>query len=453
MALFDRTRTEIERRHEVLPHEVGDWYEKAVANVDNLGVHRSQFLALKIMMDGLQKRQTDLLDSLSTTLPPEQFADIYYKLNNEIVGAHELWRIFSYIIAQHQSERFGPLLDAADLIAANCYRTCIEQATLWGVIEQQEFREPPLVYLEADISPSTASRGYSPAALSFPVRFYRTLRLPIPIVLLPYDQADSIWMQATLHHEVGHNVDQDLNLKQELVSHLLTRLDQEQATDEHKTRWIEWAGEVLADAFGVLLGGAGFAYALNSLLAVLAPAPQFQTLNEADPHPPFYVRMHLLAALLRQHGFDELNRAANAVMETWNQSQKPNWVTAYTAHSRAVAEVFTTKPLAALKNHSLSELVPSLDSDTKRARRLSDALSSGFNYPNVGTPESPFPYRLVPAAAQLAVNADGSQSQVLDNIQKQTLDFLKRIPRPDWLSGIDRSHFLSQLTLDLDFSQ
>jgi hypothetical protein len=59
---------------------------------------------------------------------------------------------------------------------------------------------------------------------------------------------------------------------------------------------------MLADTFGVLLGGAGFAHSLNSFLMVLAPAAQFQALNTDDPHPPFYVRLRLLTwkALVQQ---------------------------------------------------------------------------------------------------------------------------------------------------------
>ena len=42
------------------------------------------------------------------------------------------------------------------------------------------------------------------------MRQYRDRMLPIPVVLFPYDQASSMWMLCALAHEVGHNLDHDL---------------------------------------------------------------------------------------------------------------------------------------------------------------------------------------------------------------------------------------------------
>jgi len=300
MPLFDRALAKMQRRVTFLPKEVQVWKASADANVDDLGIHRSQFEALKIMLDGLLEKQDDLLSQLSPTLPPEQFAEVYWRLVSLIAGVNDLWSIFRHIITQHQDRLFRPLLDTADLVAADCYLTCLNQARNWSLLKEQEYREPPLVYLQAEISPATSSRGSRVESLGFPLHHYRDMRLPIPIVVLPFDHAGSLWLFCSLHHEVGHNLDQDLNLRSELKRQITRRLQTENVPYERLVVWQQWVGEVLADTFGVLLGGAGFGYSLAELLLVLAPL--FPDLNTKDKHPHPYVRVYLVAATLRLCG-------------------------------------------------------------------------------------------------------------------------------------------------------
>ncbi|MGA9998097.1 MAG: hypothetical protein WBP93_21970 [Pyrinomonadaceae bacterium] len=452
MALLENAKAELKRRSATLPQEILKWEQNVAGNKDNLGIHKSQFVALKIMMDGLQVQQDDLLHNLSTDFSPEQFADDYFKIINQLVGSYELWRIFRYILTQREDQHLHPLLDAADLIANDCYRTPIKKALEWGLISEDKVREPPLTYLEAELSPSTASRGYSVTALSFPLRFYRNLRLPIPIVLLPYDHATSIWMYCSLHHEVGHNLDQDLKLSSELEQKVMLRLGEAGVPDERRRMWVKWVGEILADAFGVLLGGAGFAYSLNSFLMVLAPSAQFQILNPDDPHPPFYVRLRLLANMLRLGIVPSLLDAAVEIMQLWEARQKPNWVTSYVQDCEIVADLFLTEPLAALKNHSISEMVPDVAGDMALAERLVNPMLNGFNPPSA-TQLSKFPFRLIPVAAQLAFTRSNNLPETFDLIQERALQYLSRIDRPEYLAGVSRQEFLRQLTRELEFNQ
>ena len=257
MTLFDRVRAEMRRRAALtlLSEELQAWKASAAANVDGLGIHGSQLAALEILMDGLKKRQEGALSQLSPALPPRQFAEFHYDLVNEIVGTYDVWCVFRHIIAQRQDQHLKPLLDAADLVAADCYRTCLNRVRDWGLLTEQQFREPPLVYLEAATSPATVSRGKEIKNLGFPMQRHRYLRLPIPIVTLPFDQATCLWLFCTLHHEVGHDLDQDLELRQELEQYLINRLKTENVPSDRWEIWQRWTGEILADAFGVLLGG------------------------------------------------------------------------------------------------------------------------------------------------------------------------------------------------------
>ena len=451
MPLFDQVVAEMQRRVTLLPKEVQAWKASADANVKGLGIHRSQFEALKIMMDGLLEKQDKLLPQLLPALPLEQFAGVYWRLVNQTSGINNLWSIFRYIIAQHQDELLKSFLDAADLVAADCYLICLNQARKWGLIKEEEFREPPLAYLEAEISPATASRGTKVEALGFPLRQYRDLRLPIPIVLLPFDHIESPWLFCSLHHEVGHNLDQDLKLRSELKEQVYKRLQAENVPLDRREIWEQWVSEVLADAFGVLLGGAGFGHSLASLLLVLAPL--FPALNPKDKHPDHYVRVYLVSAMLRQCGVPKLTEAADLIMQKCNAYQKPAWINPYVKDTGIVAEVFLSQPLNALGNRALRELVPDLAGDVERASSLAPFLRTGFKREPDPKQLPPFSHRLVPVAAQLAlVKIDNPTTENLNRIQERSFQYLRDIPRPEYLAGVDRREFLRTLTRELDFN-
>src|SRR5262245_6007055 len=119
MDLQNRVVSDMKRRSALLPREVDNWYEKAEKNIDDLGIHRSQFYALRIMMDTLLTRQNELLNQFSPSLSTQQFSEAYADLTTEIIGTNNLWSFFRVIMDQHQHPDFGCTLVAADLIAAN----------------------------------------------------------------------------------------------------------------------------------------------------------------------------------------------------------------------------------------------------------------------------------------------------------------------------------------------
>jgi hypothetical protein len=461
MPLLERMKADIRRRSEMLPKDVQRWKDAidqaalgtANAGGGTMGIHQSQISALKEMMDGLQGRQTELLDQLDPTGSLLGFSTAYLKLSDEIVSAHELWRIFRYIIALHEDATIGPLIDAADLVAADCYLTCMNKVRAWNLVAENQFRAPPLVFLEAEMSPSTASRGYSAGALPFPLRRYRNMRLPIPLILLPSDTATSMWMLCTLHHEVGHNLDQDLKLQAEMSGRLLTRLQGNGTSQDLQKMWWQWTAEILADAFGVLLGGAGFAHALCWWLLVLAPEPTFQTLNTDDVHPPYFVRIHLIAAMLRQFKIPALDDAARSIVDTWEAQQKPDWVGPYVADSDLVADVFMNQALDALGQRPLTDLGPDLADDIDRVARLESFLRTGISSPDPKLASSAR-WRHIPMAAQLAFIAQATpDSASLDRIQKRAFAYLSNLDRPKKMAGSgDKSDFFRQLVRDLKFS-
>ena len=457
MTLLDRTVAELKRREALLSDEINAWTQSASKNVNQMGIHKSQFEALKEMMDGLLAKQAQLLKELSPAQSSQQFAEGYLRLLMEIVGTHDLWRIFSYIFTQLKEERLGPLVDAADLVAADCYLTCLNQLRFWGVIKEGQFREPPLIYLEADLSPATASRGKKVQALGFPLGKYRDLRLPIPIVSLPIDYADCLWLFCTLHHEVGHNLDQDLKLGRELNQHLQEKLKAQGVSLDRQKTWSRWTNEILADVFGVLLGGAGFAYTLTSLLLVVAP--QWPVLNAEEEHPDHSVRIYLVAEMLRGmvakmlrgSGVEVLKEAADKIMQAWNAQGKPAGIESYLKEGDVVVQTCLTQPLKALANHTLKDLAPDLNGDSKKAADLAKFFGTGSGFDR---PLEEVPWRLVPVAAQLCLQAyDKPNETDLKRLQELSLEYLKQLPRPEYLEvPADRSAFRRQLIKEIDFT-
>ena len=451
MNLLLYAQNEIRRRAALLPREVKEWSDIANVNQNNFGIHKSQFEALKIMMTGLLERQSVLLEGLTDNLSTEQFAEQFLSLSDEVAGTQDLWSIFRHIMAQRGNNNLKRPVDGADLIAADCYRTCIEQARDWGAIEERKFREPPLTYFEAEISPSTASRGFGVASLGFPVRLYRDMQLPIPIVLLPIDQARSFWMFCNLHHEVGHNLDQDLKLRDQFFNPLLSRMIEKGIPSDRQKLWAKkWCAEIVADVFGVMLGGAGFAQALGGWILTLNPAARFQELNAADVHPPFYVRVPLIVALLRNLKIGVLDGVAEALEQEWERLAKPDWVDSFTGDCETVADVFLNQKLSGLSDHSLADFNPELKNDMERARWVADCLPDNSGCPKPA--DISFPHRLVPVAAQMAlVGLNDLTVSTLNALHDNALDYLEKIKRPDFLAGATRREHLRELVGKIDF--
>jgi hypothetical protein len=440
----NRTIVEMKRRVAFLKDEVEAWKEAAHSNQDHLGVHASQLTTLEAMMDVLLDKQAALLQALRPELTTQQFALAYHRLANEIVGTHDLWRIFRYIFSQLLDERLGSLLDAANRVAADCYIAWLNRARQWHLISENEFREPPLVYLEAVRSPATANRGMEVQALGFPVRRYGELRLPIPLVLLPFDQVGLIWLTCTLHHEVGHNLDQDLQLGDELAAHLEATVPA-----ERRQVWTRWSAEILADALAVASGGVGFGYALASLLFMLAP--RHATLDTTDSHPDHYLRIQLVAAMLDQTGVDASEQAAEAIRQAADTLSVPAGADGFLTDCPAVAALFLSQPLAALGNRPLRDLNADPADDAQQVAKLARFLQTGLGFDE---PLTPLPPRLVPMAAELAlVSLDDADEAAMMALNDRAYAYLHSLERPTFLAGAARADFLRGLAEAIDFTE
>ncbi|MEP6918118.1 MAG: hypothetical protein ABJC89_20895, partial [Acidobacteriota bacterium] len=319
-----------------------------------------------------------------------------------------------------------------------------------GVLDSSQFREAPLVFLEAVDSPATASRREAVQAVSLAVREFRSLKLALPIVLLPLDYASSIWNFCGLHHEVGHNVDQDLNLASELRGVLpdLTLAGEEIC-------WRRWSNEILADAIGITLGGSGFAASLGSLSLLLASSAAQAEIQATAVHPPFVVRVRLIAEMLRLTGVPAHAELADELSAIWDTLERPAWVAPFAQDAKAIAALFLTTKLTALKAHAVLELNADPASDHARTQALATFFLGQGPRPEPKIEFGMHP-RLVPAAAQLAVRAALSTPDVLGRIHESAVKYLNLIPALEALGPAGaltttRRDYLRDLAHKVDF--
>jgi hypothetical protein len=144
------------------------------------------------------------------------------------------------------------------------------------------------------------------------------------------------------------------------------------------------------------------------------------------------VRVFLVIELLRATKVKALADAAQEIENTW-RGIYPNvpGLTPYVAECKTVADVLLNKKLAAFNNeHSLVELSPRIEADDERVRELAEWLQFETSRPE---PEN-YPFRLVPAAAQLAVqHVEDDFAKQYEGIEKRSLAFLSLIKRPKFL--------------------
>ena len=447
--LQQRMCNELGERLRLLPEDVKAW--TAAARVERMGLSSTQRLALVDMMEALFARQQARFDDLGRASSAPAFADQHAELLLEMAGAHELWRVFRFILSEHEDERLREAVQAAGRVAEDCYGLCVRRARTWGALETSQFREVPLVFLEAVDSPGTANRRDSVQAVSGGIRQFRSMKLGLPIVLLPFDYAASIWSFCGLHHEVGHNINQDLKILPDLRSQL-----PDIGLTASEADWRRWAGEILADAIGIALGGAGFAASLGSLSLLLASSPKQAAIDPLAVHPPFVLRVRLIADMLRQTGVPEHTGIADELTSVWTALPKPGWVDPFVVDSPKVATLFLSTKVAALKDHSVLELSPDPALDHSRTRALASFFLGKGPRPEPNKQFGMHP-RLVPAAAQLAVRDGSATVEALRDIHAKAVAYLGLIPPLDTLGAAEalttaRREYLRGLAAKLDFS-
>jgi len=218
----------------------------------------------------------------------------------------KVWDFFLELFGQRQSQ-LGNWLMATDRIALDCY-----QAIYTGLGAPRSIPSPPpFSYMATGFTPSTFRRGV-------PLSRLGDLANPFPIIQLPYHRLVNPWTLGAVHHEVSHNIQNDLGLWNVVPVRLRQRLIQEGLPPAVAAVWARWHKEIWADLCGLLLGGPAV---VASLVDVVGGSPRITLrYNATGVHPTSYLRTLISVELLRRMGFV---REASNFRQMW-QHMYPN---------------------------------------------------------------------------------------------------------------------------------
>ena len=250
------------------------------------------------------RRRFEALSANWRTAPlPRVLVDMAL-VERELDRARRAFGLFFEVFSQRGSS-FAPNLAAHDVIAEDCYAAVRRAAP-------QIFRGPvlkPVTYMEHGFSPATMRRGVTLSRLLGEPN-------PFPLIRIPWDR-DSPW-QAVFLHEVAHNLQADLGIWQENRQAVLRRV-LGSTGDMLLTRiYGRWHKEIFADLAALLLGGP--AAALGMAIFLAHPVPRAMTFRPGGAHPTAFVRVLILAEMLRRMGF---RREGERLARVWRQLYDP----------------------------------------------------------------------------------------------------------------------------------
>ncbi|WP_206602813.1 hypothetical protein [Leptolyngbya ohadii] len=259
----------------------------------------------------------------------------------------QIWDFYFELFGQRQSQ-FGNWLLGCDRIALDCY-----QDIYMGLGKAKSIpAPPPFSYVKTGFSPATFRRGIPLTKLSQQLN-------PFPLIQLPYHRLVNPWTLGAILHEVAHNLQTDLGLRQTIPKAIARRLLTAGLSPEVAAVWTRWHSETFADMTGLLLGGP---YIVASLMDIAARSPQ-STLyfHPGAPHPTPYLRVFLSTELLRRMGFPKTAAQYSTIWKRLYPNPRRGSIPSalldtFGQTHRLVVDTICYQPYAELGNKSLAEV-------------------------------------------------------------------------------------------------
>jgi hypothetical protein len=328
-------------------------------------------------------RSLDNVHRMPATAPPEQVLTGIAKVESEIDRARRTWGLFFEVFSQRGSS-FAPGLAAHDVIAADCYAAVIP--AIARLYSGPKLR--PLTYLDHGFSPVTWRRGVQLSRLLGDAN-------PFPLIRIPWDR-DNPW-QSVFLHECAHNLQADLGIWQENRAAVVTRILNASRNAALAQTYGRWHKEIFADLTALLLGGPAAAWGLAIFLS--HPRERVLSYRPGGAHPTGYIRVLILAEMLRRMGFigvaGQLARVWRKLYRVGVRERLPALLVSTAAPMiRAVVDEIAFQPRRNLAQHALVDVIPYHQSDEDAIRRAARRLAEGYLPP----PDLP-PRHIVSAAA------------------------------------------------------
>jgi hypothetical protein len=347
-------------------------------SAEHFGVANARLAAVE---QRIRTRFAQLQSRVGQRAPQRVLIDIAL-VERELDRARRLFGMFYEVFAQ-RGTAFGPSLAAHDSIADDCYRAVRQAAP--RIFEGQLLK--PVCYMEHGYSPATMRRGVAMSRLLGEAN-------PFPLIRIPWDR-DQPW-QSVFLHEVAHNLHADLGIWQENRQAVLRRVMGRARDPFLATVYGRWHKEIFADLAAILLGGPAAAWGMADFLA--HPQPRTLTYRPGGAHPTAYLRVYMLAEMLRRMDFGS---EATRLLRVWQTLYRPRGAHRIPPHlmssaPRLIPEVVDEIAFQTRRNlaqRALADIIPFSRADEDAIREGARRLEAGR------APDLP-PRHLVSAAHQ-----------------------------------------------------
>jgi hypothetical protein len=287
-------------------------------------------------------------------------------VEREVDRARRAFGLF-FEVFQQRGTAFAPSLEAHDAIARDCYVAITKTAprTFSGQLLS------PVTYMEHGYSPATMRRGVTLSRLLGETN-------PFPLIRIPWDR-DQPW-QAVFLHEVAHNIQADLGLWVENREAVIARLATQRIAPLAISIFGRWHKEIFADLAALLLGGPAVAWGLAEFLS--HPHDKVMTYRPGGAHPTGYLRVLILAEMLRRMGFAADARQLALVWKTLYPLQRGHRMPDIVLNESkraipAVVDEIVYQSRRNLAERALAGIIPFTSTDQARIRAGGVALAQG----------------------------------------------------------------------------
>lgn len=373
---------------------------------------RSHFQAANRRLAKISTRIRGQIDMIERSWPPPRPDTALTQmamLDRQIDRVRRTFGMFFEVLSQRGSA-FAPALAAHDAIAADCY--AIVRATLPDVFSGPLLK--PLTYMEHGYSPATQRRGVALARLLGDSN-------PFPVIRIPWDR-DNPW-QSVFLHEVAHNLQADMGVWQENATAVGNRLARMRFDPLIVTIYRRWHKEIFADLAGLLLGGTATAWGMMEFLS--HPSARALTYRPGGAHPTGWIRVLILAEMIRRMGFPE---EAAKVEQVWRRLYDPRrghrlppkLLSATSRVIPAIVDEIAYQPRFNLGQHALADAIPFKRNDEAAIRRGGISIAAG-RLP------AGLPPRFLVSASRFAIEAGGEP----DAISRLVIGHLAELHRAD----------------------
>jgi hypothetical protein len=400
MDVEDRKQVEINRKVRALKDEFDRWVEASKVEASKKELRKHNFRKHNSQILAVTKRMEAHVEKIEKILKNDSGLSTAREMSRILLAIHRIWEFFRAKLAQRYEEAFVKHLEIADEFAWLCYRPFYDRK--FDLKDERPFKEPPLVFLNGGSSPFVLTRDVGFQAEAVPRELIQDsnlqkamAQLPFPVIGIPWHQIVQLSEALVIGHEVGHSVEGDLGLKDEMEAIIDQSLKRSHGQDR-KHFWLVWRSELFADVCGCLAGGPAFVGALCDFL--LADTKDLEKNPQQDSYPPPGVRVRFNFDVLRAIGFKTESRR---FLDEWSALYPlPAELECFASDGKRIAFRFVHTPLKGLDGSSLCSVLTFTEDQHGKAMEQARLAKEGYDLRDYKD------FRLTLAAVRLAYETD-----------------------------------------------